>query len=207
MWYNLLLVFDLLHLVGLSLDPSVLLQMTLFHSFLWVVEHTWWSTPHIVWFLNTNVLEGWASFGLEVLLWNWEMVTTHMLSLTDSWESGRSAPNFQCHLIAVISLCLLTVSVQFSCPVVSDSLWPHELQHARPPCPSPTPRVHPNPKIAKFTIFSICDKAQDLEKRSACSELIPSFFSFESHSLSIYYVLSGTEAPSWVRTCLALRGR
>ena len=28
---------------------------------------------------------------------------------------------------------------------VSDSLQPHELQHARPPCPSPTPRVHPNP--------------------------------------------------------------
>ena len=33
-------------------------------------------------------------------------------------------------------------SVQFSCSVVSDSLRPHESQHARPPCPSPTPRVH-----------------------------------------------------------------
>ena len=33
-------------------------------------------------------------------------------------------------------------SVQFSCSVVSDSLWPHESQHARPPCPSPTPGVH-----------------------------------------------------------------
>ena len=30
---------------------------------------------------------------------------------------------------------------QFSHSVVSDSLWPHESQHARPPCPSPTPRV------------------------------------------------------------------
>ena len=30
---------------------------------------------------------------------------------------------------------------QFSRSVVSDSLWPHELQHTRPPCPSPTPRV------------------------------------------------------------------
>ena len=29
--------------------------------------------------------------------------------------------------------------------VMSDSLRPHELQHARPPCPSPTPGVHPNP--------------------------------------------------------------
>ena len=36
-------------------------------------------------------------------------------------------------------------SVQFSRSVVSDSLWPHEPQHARPPCPSPTPGVHPNP--------------------------------------------------------------
>ena len=35
-------------------------------------------------------------------------------------------------------------SVQFSHSVVSDSLWPHELQHARPPCPSPTPRAYPN---------------------------------------------------------------
>ena len=30
-------------------------------------------------------------------------------------------------------------SVQFSCSVVSDTLRPHELQHSRPPCPSPTP--------------------------------------------------------------------
>ena len=36
-------------------------------------------------------------------------------------------------------------SAQFSHSVVSDSLWPHEPQHARPPCPSPIPRVHPNP--------------------------------------------------------------
>ena len=35
-------------------------------------------------------------------------------------------------------------SVQFSCSVVSDSLRPHELQHARPPCPSPTPGVYSN---------------------------------------------------------------
>ena len=41
-------------------------------------------------------------------------------------------------------LCSLS-SVQFSHSVVSNSLWSHELQHARPPCPSPTPGVHPNP--------------------------------------------------------------
>ena len=36
-------------------------------------------------------------------------------------------------------------SDQFSHSVVSDSLWSHKLQHARPPCPSPTPVVYPNP--------------------------------------------------------------
>ena len=42
------------------------------------------------------------------------------------------------------SNCDVLISVQFSCSVVSDSLWPHEPQHTRPPWPSPTPRVHPN---------------------------------------------------------------
>ena len=42
----------------------------------------------------------------------------------------------------------LNWNIQFSsvqCSVMSDSLRPHESQHTRPPCPSPTPRVHPNP--------------------------------------------------------------
>ena len=48
---------------------------------------------------------------------------------------------------AIWEACILQYqfsSVQFSCSVVSDSLQPHESQHARPPCPSPTPRVYPN---------------------------------------------------------------
>ena len=44
-----------------------------------------------------------------------------------------------------ISNCNKCCSVQFSPSVVSDSLRPQEPQHTRPPCPSPTPRVHPNP--------------------------------------------------------------
>ena len=40
-------------------------------------------------------------------------------------------------------------SVQFSRSVMSDSLRPHESQHARPPCPSPTPRVHSKNSPAK----------------------------------------------------------
>ena len=40
-----------------------------------------------------------------------------------------------------LTLCS-TTSVQFSCSVVFNTLWAHEWQHARPPCPSPTPGVY-----------------------------------------------------------------
>ena len=46
-------------------------------------------------------------------------------------------------LYVTTDICSVT-SVQFSCSVVSDSLWPHELQHVRPSCPSSTPGVYPN---------------------------------------------------------------
>ena len=41
--------------------------------------------------------------------------------------------------------CSTSFVIQFSRSIVSDSLRPHEPQHARPPCPSPTRGVHPNP--------------------------------------------------------------
>ena len=44
----------------------------------------------------------------------------------------------------ITTLLISYQSVQFSRSVVSDSLWPHEWQHTRPPCLSPTPRVHSN---------------------------------------------------------------
>ena len=47
------------------------------------------------------------------------------------------------YVISFVS-CFTCYLVQFSHSVVSDSLRPHEPQHARPPYPSPTPRVYPN---------------------------------------------------------------
>ena len=44
-----------------------------------------------------------------------------------------------------MSISFWACSVQFSCWVMSDSSWSHEPQHPRPPCPSPTAGVHPNP--------------------------------------------------------------
>ena len=56
-----------------------------------------------------------------------------MHRLSQSWEIKGDNKHFQ-----------WMYSVQFSCLVVSDSLWPHELQNPRPTCPSPTPTVYPN---------------------------------------------------------------
>ena len=53
----------------------------------------------------------------------------------------REKRNSICHMYGCK---MSSATFQFSCSVVSDSLWPHTQQHARPPCPSPTPRVHPN---------------------------------------------------------------
>ena len=51
---------------------------------------------------------------------------------------------WQMPLYSVVGNALQFSSIQFSCSVVSDSLRPHELQHARPPCPSQTPGVYSN---------------------------------------------------------------
>ena len=59
-----------------------------------------------------------------------------------NWENISSlvhGESFRINIITRIS------SVQISRSVVSNSLQPHEPQYARPPCPSSTPRVHPNP--------------------------------------------------------------
>ena len=47
-------------------------------------------------------------------------------------------------------------SVQFSHLAVSDSLQPHEMQHTRPPCPSPTPGVHPDSHFVPYVYIKIC---------------------------------------------------
>ena len=76
---------------------------------------------------------------------------------------------------------ILVHSVQFSRSVVSNSLQPQELQHARPPCPSPTPRVHPNscpssrwchPAISSSVVpFSSCPKSLPASESFPVSQL------------------------------------
>ena len=70
----------------------------------------------------------------------------------------KSREESEIHLSASLQVCLhgfveadiryqtFRSSVQFTRSVMSNSLWPHELQHARPPCPPPTSGVHSDPR-------------------------------------------------------------
>ena len=69
---------------------------------------------------------------------------------------------------------------QFS-SIVSDSLWPHELQHARPPCPSPTPGVHPNPcPLCRWCHLTISSSVVPF---SSCSQSFPAIRVFSNESV------------------------
>ena len=71
---------------------------------------------------------------------------------------------------------------QFSRSVVSDSLRPHESQHARPPCPSPTPRIHPNPcPSSRWCHPTISSSVFPF---SSCPQSFPASGSFQMSQLS-----------------------
>ena len=72
-------------------------------------------------------------------------------------------------------------SVQFSCSVVSDSLWPHEPQHARPPCLSPTPRAYSNScPLSRWCHPAISSSVVPF---SSCPQSIPASGSFPMSQL------------------------
>ena len=101
-------------------------------------------------------------------------------------------------------------SVQFSRSVVSDSLRPHESQNARPPCPSPTPRVHSNsrpssrcchPAISSSVVpFSSCPHSLPASESFPMSQL----FAWGGQSIGVSALASflpkksqGWSLPEW----------
>ena len=74
----------------------------------------------------------------------------------EKWTGSKLAKEYH----KAVYLTDMQSSVQFSHSVVSDSLQPHESQHARPPCPSPTPGVYPN-SYAEYIMWNAgLDEAQ-----------------------------------------------
>ena len=96
---------------------------------------------------------------------------------------------FQCG--TTLNKCLMNTSVQFSHSAMSNSLWPHESQHTRPPCPSPTPGVHPNscplsrwyhPAILSSVVpFSSCPQSLPASESFPMSQL----FAWRGQSIGV----------------------
>ena len=115
---------------------------------------------------------GISNFLKEILSLSHSIVFLYFFALITD-EGFLISPCYYLELCIQMSTSFLSPlsfsSVQFSRSVVSDSLWPHESQHTRPPCPSPTPRVYPNscpssqwchPAISSSVIpFSSCPQS------------------------------------------------
>ena len=74
-------------------------------------------------------------------------------------------------------------SVHFSRSVLSDSLWPHESQHTRPPCPSPTPGVHSNSRPSSWWCHPAISSS--VVPFSSCPQSLPASESFPMSQLFI----------------------
>ena len=104
------------------------------------------------------------------------------------------APYILCWPISIYCLwphilcCPISIhhSVQFSHSVVSESLWPHELQHARPPCPSSIPGVYPNSCPLRWWCHPI--NPSSVVPFSSCPQSFPASGSFQMSQL---FALSG----------------
>ena len=107
-----------------------------------------------------------------------EHLRTRLLDHMDSicftlLRNCQSFPNWLWHFAFL--------SVQFSCSVVSDSLRPHEPQHTRPPCPSPTPGSYPNPCPLSWWCHPTISSS--VVPFSSCPQCFPASRSFQMSQL------------------------
>ena len=109
---------------------------------------------------KTNIMKGKNSKYMEVIAYVSAVTNVGLIPEKTKADPTPSLPYkgfistpkqnnaYRCTIEQWVKVCLS--SVQFSRSVVSDSLQPHESQHARPPCPSPTPGVHPNSRPSSW---------------------------------------------------------
>ena len=88
--------------------------------------------------------------------------------------------NWRCKYYLILQVKKFS-SVQFSRSVMSDSLQPHELQRARPPCPSPTPWAYPN--SCPLSLWCHPTISSSVIPFSSCPQSFPASGSFEMSQL------------------------
>ena len=119
----------------------------------------------------------------------WDAGKRHMMDRNIAHNNELASPSAT--VPGCRSLSVLCSSLQFSPSVMSDSLRLHELQHARPPCPSPTPRDHTNscpssrwchPTISSSVVpFSSCPQSLPASESFPMSHL----FAWEGQSIRV----------------------
>ena len=108
-----------------------------------------------------------------------QMVISKSAKVSNETKSKITVGTLIC--ISCTLFCFQFSSVQFSRSVVSDSLRPHELQHARPPCPSLTSGVHPNPcPLSQWCHPTISSSVVPF---SSCPQSVPASGSFQMSQL------------------------
>ena len=134
---------------------------THFYSHHWKTLTTWWSLVHSP--------QGYWSLGIDNVnpLWHHHITSPTTREFFRNWL----------HILTWPFLC----SVQFSRSVMSYSSQPHEPQHARPPCPSPTPGVQPNPCPLSQWCHPIMSSS--VIPFSSCPQSFPASGSFQMSQL------------------------
>ena len=158
---------------------------TLFYNSTYILKVTWHS-----------IKKGF-SINFFHFVWNWKEMSKYSIFCL-----GEGYLELMCHVFNILPFLFkerlkihceikICISVQFIRSIVSNSLRPHELQHARPPCSSPTPGVHPNscppsrwchPAISSSVVpFSSCPQflpASVFSNESAPRIRWPKYWSF-----------------------------
>ena len=128
--------------------------------------------------------EKWTCYNKLFYVWP-EIISYVPLSLLSSHQvmSNSSRPH-PCKAAHQASLFFQLSSVQFSRSVLSDSLRPHESQHARPPCPSPTPGVHSN--LCPSSRWCHPTISSSVIPFSSCPQFLPASESFPVSQLFVW---------------------
>ena len=135
----------------------------------------WFSFP--CWLIMVNTFS--CAYCLLVYLFFFENHLYPLLIFLKLWEYLNVYWSFKFPLLWISVTCIVlccSLTLQFSRSVVSDSLRPHESQHTRPSCPSPTPGVYSNPcPLSRWCHPAISSSVVPF---SSCSQSLPASGSF-----------------------------
>ena len=183
LWIDVLLMNDFISHIGRLGNISFrnyadFLNVGTFH-FTVLKSHVWYYNKfHLIapWYFKTFLTQSWGNTFSKILI----CLKAQILSLATNTLKGQFSLKRQFNLFIFKNLS----SIQFSCSVVSNPLWPHESQHARPPCPSQTPGVYSNtcpssqwchPAISSSVVpFSSCPQSLPASGSFPMSQLFTS---------------------------------